>query len=191
MNSAAELIFLCETFVRLRIPRSQGSSKKRAVDPVGNFKKQLKKYCRVVDLEEFRISKLHATCYGELANAYSQKFHKTYNSETKVKTDTIHRLFFYSTKSCHGMFIMNRGKNAAVNIHNILIQNLKGIPRSPTVYSSRCFITRGAPLENVKSFVDGRQPARWLVTAVKHGIIIMALLCEEYDGNIRIHLYKP
>ena len=55
---------------------------------LGIVKKQLEKYGRVVEVDEFRTSRLHATCYGELKNAYSQKFYKKYQDETNVNKNS-------------------------------------------------------------------------------------------------------
>ena len=72
---------------------------------------QLRRYCKVVSVDEFRTSKLHKTCRCEMQHKALHK-HPKKNQAGAVKDARVYSVLFCSNKSCHGIAV-DRDRNAA------------------------------------------------------------------------------
>lgn len=123
---------------------SAGIIKKCPAGPVKRLESALKHRCRVLEVDEFRTSKLHHACGGCLRHQYSH-VHERKSPQKKggeVKRNAkVHSVLFCPNKSC-GM-AMNRDENAARNILELLKLQVSNLERPG------CFC-RGSNLEECK-----------------------------------------
>ena len=103
--------------------------KKSPKGPVKRFENQLKRYCRVVPVDEFRSSKLHCSCEHVLENQVSMKKVK----DKGWKRLRIHSVLHCKHSGCSGMTV-NRDVNASLNMLRLLKQHLTDGTR-PTAFS--------------------------------------------------------
>lgn len=115
---------------------SAGLIKKAPGGPVKRLENQLKRYCKVVPVDEFRSSKLHHDCGQPLHHQYSHKRCK----DKVVRTVKVHSVLFCRNRSCRGM-TMNRDENAARNLLALLRQSVL-VGTRPLAFS------RGVALED-------------------------------------------
>lgn len=94
---------------------SAGIIKKCPAGPVKRFETTLKRFCKVVAVDEFRSSKLHHDCHCALQNQHSHVRCK----DGVVRTRKVHSVLFCPNRSCNGM-AMDRDVNAARNILSLV-----------------------------------------------------------------------
>ena len=104
---------------------SVGIIKKSPAGPVKRFENQLRRYCKVVPVDEFRSSKLHSVCHHELKNRYSHKLCKKDGVERVVK---VHSVLHCRHSGCSGITV-NRDDNASINILHLLKADVGNSPR--------------------------------------------------------------
>ncbi|MBX8645053.1 MAG: transposase [Thermoplasmata archaeon] len=101
-----------------------GLIKKCPPGPVKRFKRELSRVCTVVEVDEFRSSKLHWDCHQTLVNQQSHRRCKD-GVERKLK---VHSVLHCRHNGCNGMTV-NRDRNAARNILRLLVESCRGRER--------------------------------------------------------------
>lgn len=92
-----------------------GFIKKAPVGPVKQLERELKKYCKVIPIDEYKTSKLHKSCHQELKKIYREKRCKD-DTRRRVK---IHSVLLCPNKICQGI-VVNCDNNASCNILQLL-----------------------------------------------------------------------
>lgn len=95
---------------------SAGLIKSSPAGPVKRFEKRLKRYCKVVSVDEFRSSKLHHDCHRLLTNSVNTKKNKR---DGKWRKSKVHSVLHCRNSGCNGMTV-NRDSNASRNILMLL-----------------------------------------------------------------------
>ena len=103
---------------------NNGSIKKCQSGPVRRLEKELKKYCRVVSIDEYRTSKTCNSCYCDLSNARKAIIGKDF----RLHHTKIHGVLHCRTSECENMTV-NRDVNASRNIRDLLIAAALGEER--------------------------------------------------------------
>ena len=96
-----------------------GIIKKVQAGPVMKLKKMLKQYCKVVDVDEYKTSKVHNVCKG----CTLKHHYMTVKKDDEIHRKKIHSVLFCTNKSCNGI-TMNRDMNASKNILDILLNEI-------------------------------------------------------------------
>jgi len=125
-----------------------GIIKKSQAGPVIKLKKMLNQYSKVIEIDEYKTSKVHNTCKCcSLENMYSNVLRNG-----SIERRKIHSVLFCKNKSCNGI-TMNRDKNASKNILEILLSEIEKKSR-PICFSRSVKIdevTSSLELENIIS----------------------------------------
>ena len=125
---------------------SAGVIKKSPAGPVKKLEAELRKHCRVVNVDEFRTSKVHHTCGCCLRNRWCHKHHSRKDearghTRGELKgTVKVHKVLCCANSSCVGMS-MDRDENASLNILRLLVAASLGQQRPP-------HFTRGVELRD-------------------------------------------
>ena len=113
---------------------SAGIIRKCPIGPVKKFQDCLKRYCTVVSVDEYKTSKTHETCHGELMKREIHKHHKkgTYKDQYYQGGEfkcimKPHSVLFCANKSCR--MLVNRDVNASRNILMCLKCSITGLER--------------------------------------------------------------
>ena len=93
-----------------------GMIKKCQSGPVKRLETELKRYCKVVPVDEFRTSKLCNRCHCELKNARKLVIGKDF----KRHVTKIHAVLHCQNSECRNM-TMNRDVNASQNMRDLLL----------------------------------------------------------------------
>ena len=106
-----------------------GTITKSPAGPVKQLEAQLKRFCKVVSIPEFRTSKIHSkpTYRHTLTNQVSQRLCR----DGFVRNMRVHSVLHCRTSGC-GMTV-NRDANASVNMLELLRAELEGRSR-PAVF---------------------------------------------------------
>ena len=104
--------------------QNNGAIKKCQSAPVKRLEKELKKYCRVVSIDEYRTSKTCNGCHCDLSNARKAVIGKDF----KLHHTKIHGVLHCPNSECENM-TMNRDVNASKNIRDLLIAAALGEER--------------------------------------------------------------
>lgn len=104
---------------------SAGIIKKCPMGPVKKFEHELKRYCRVVSIDEYATSKTHEACHCTLHKCFMHKRKK--KSGEALGCAKVHSVFFCANKSCR--MLVNRDTNASRNILTLLQCQLQGFER--------------------------------------------------------------
>ena len=97
---------------------------RKKIGPVIKFKNTLKNYCEVVDVDEFKTSRIHNDCKCDtLTNQYSE----VYKNE-QVDLKKIHSILYCTNPNCKGK-TMNRDENASKNILDVLVNQIENKQR--------------------------------------------------------------
>ena len=118
---------------------NNGVIKKIQSGPVLKFKNMLKQYCKVVEIDEYKTSKVHHGCKCCTLEHQHSVIKK---KDGSISTQKIHSVLFCTNKSCNGI-TMNRDKNASKNILEILVtkERPECYRRSNTIISEHCDTT--------------------------------------------------
>lgn len=125
--------------------------KKSPKGPVTRFENQLRRFCTVVPVDEFRTSKLHSTCDHAMENQISMK---------KVKNkgwrrSRVHSVLHCKHSGCNGMTV-NRDVNASLNMLRLVKQHLTDGTRPAAFCRSEVLSRRGLPLGTRKRAASSR-----------------------------------
>ena len=104
--------------------QNNGTIKKCQSGPVKRLEKELKRYCRVVSIDEYRTSKTCNSCHGDLSNARKSIIGKDF----KLHHTKIHGVLHCRNSECENMTV-NRDVNASKNIRDLLIKAAMGEDR--------------------------------------------------------------
>ena len=102
-----------------------GTIRKCQSGPVERLEHELKRYCKVVSVDEFRTSKLCHCCHQELTN----EKRKLIGKEFRLHTTKVHGVFHCRNSECSNM-TMNRDVNASKNMRDLLIGGASGAKRA-------------------------------------------------------------
>ena len=97
-----------------------GVIKKCQSGPVKRLEAELKRYCRVVPVDEFRTSKLCNCCHCELQNARR----KIVGKDFKRRVTKVHAVLHCQNSECRNMS-MNRDVNASRNMRDLLMSTVR------------------------------------------------------------------
>ncbi|RLN57138.1 hypothetical protein BBJ28_00025521 [Nothophytophthora sp. Chile5] len=103
-----------------------GFIKKCPAGPVKKLEKELKRYCIVDSVPEFRTSKLHADCHRELTYQYTLRTCK----DGIVRRVKVYSVLHCQHNGCFGMTV-NRDQNASKNILLLTLPHFLGQDRHP------------------------------------------------------------
>jgi len=103
-----------------------GLIKRCPAGPVKRLERELKRYCTVVSIDEFRTSKLHEDCRGEMQNQNSKRWCR----DAVERTVKVHSVLHCRTNGCQGKDV-NRDVNASRNMLMLLQCALHGLLRPP------------------------------------------------------------
>lgn len=104
--------------------QDSGAIKKCQSGPVKRLESQLKRYCKVVEIDEFRTSKLCQRCECQLENARRRVVGKDF----RIHSTKIHGVLHCSNSDCTSMTV-NRDVNASRNMRDLLIGGACGAKR--------------------------------------------------------------
>ena len=114
-----------------------GVIKKSPAGPVKRLERELRKRpdCRVVEVDEFRTSKLHSACGCVMRNAKRHKHERRcrergFEGGELRGTVKVHAVLSCPNSCCRGI-CMNRDENAALNILRLLQRQIAGQQRPP------------------------------------------------------------
>ena len=128
---------------------SAGVIKKSPAGPVKQLETQLRRHCKVVSVDEFRSSKLHAACHCELQKTYCKKADKN-GVLRRVKN---YPVLFCSNRSCNGIRV-NRDVNASRNILALLQTELRDGNR-PEAFRRSCDKFLVTPVMSARADTSG------------------------------------
>ena len=94
--------------------------------PVKKLEHELRRHCKVIEIDEYRTSKLHADCRRELSYQFAER---------ECQDGIVRRMKVYSVlhcrhNGCHGMTV-NRDQNASKNILFLTLPHFLGQARDP------------------------------------------------------------
>ena len=114
-----------------------GVIKKSPAGPVKRLERELRKRpeCRVVEVDEFRTSKLHSACGCAMRHAYRHKHERRcpergFEGGELRGVVKVHAVLSCPNSCCRGI-CMNRDENAALNILQLLRMQVTGHQRPP------------------------------------------------------------
>lgn len=102
-----------------------GVIKKCQSGPVKRLERQLKRYSKVVSIDEFRTSKLCQRCHQDLTN----ERRKVVGKDFRLHTMKVHGVLHCRNSDCSSMTV-NRDVNASKNMRDLLIGGALGASRA-------------------------------------------------------------
>lgn len=114
--------------------QQHGLVKSHPTTPILRLKRELHRYCRVVDIDEYKTSKTCSSCNKEI-ELYRNRIQRKKNGvlETKAKMSNIHSVIRCKNNECK-LCCMDRDINASKNILGLLLCQYRGEER-PVCFS--------------------------------------------------------